>query len=119
MTNVLLVDDDANLRFLTARILNQLGCKVHAFSNPIEALEVLKELNFFDVVFTDFSMPLMNGLEFAEKVKALYPDLPVVLASITNFADLEQDALSKGIEFLFLEKHDKETIKTALDKVLS
>ena len=40
-----------------------------------------EDANHFDVVFTDVVMPGMSGIELGQKIRSLYPDLPVVLTS--------------------------------------
>jgi DNA-binding NarL/FixJ family response regulator len=61
-----------------------------------EAIEKAKQLKP-DLVVLDLSMPVMNGLEAARKLKSLYPCLPLLM--FTNFASpqLTNEALSAGV----------------------
>ncbi len=59
---ILLVDDDAALRCLGARVLSEAGYEVRGAAHPAEALAVAAEQRV-DVLVTDFEMPQMNGAE--------------------------------------------------------
>lgn len=74
---ILIVDDYKDLREM---ILNQLESSydVSCAENGAEALKVLR-LKKFDLVVTDFNMPLMDGLELSKKVKEEWPELPLIM----------------------------------------
>lgn len=67
---LLIVDDDATSRLLLTTVLDHLGFETLAVDSPMEALERLKT-GRFAAVFTDVSMPGMNGMEFIAAVRAL------------------------------------------------
>jgi CheY-like chemotaxis protein len=79
-TTVFYVDDNANSRRLLANILRESGFKVITASDPLEALEVCKQISF-DLALLDHGMPKMTGPQLAEEIKFLTPDVPVVLIS--------------------------------------
>ena len=69
----LIVDDEPMNLMALEGILNAYGISsvVQAY-NGQQGLDVIKENQFnFDVVITDFHMPLMNGLDFAREVRTL------------------------------------------------
>ncbi len=80
---ILLVEDESDLRQITAAILGGLGYAVHEAANGKEALEVWKQHHAqIDLLFSDMVMPGgMTGLELAEKVREDKPGLKVVLSS--------------------------------------
>jgi CheY-like chemotaxis protein len=78
--NVLVVDDEPMVRDLLARLLAEDGHRVRATSDPHEALRVAVA-DFFDLVITDQSMPLMNGERLAAAVKASCPATRVLLVT--------------------------------------
>ncbi|MBF0572769.1 MAG: response regulator, partial [Desulfamplus sp.] len=58
-----------------------------AVKSSKNALEIIqKNPNGFDLVITDLTMPDIQGIELAEKIKAIRPDLPVIL--VTGFSDI-------------------------------
>lgn len=94
---VLLVDDDHQVRAVTAQLLDRLGYRVVEAASGQVALDVLSEE--VDVLLTDYAMPGMNGAQLAQVARGVYPRLPVVF--ITGYADL--DGLS-GHEPLVVQK---------------
>ncbi len=78
--NALVVDDnEVNLNILEKQ-LKAFQIKSQLFSSPHQALESL-EKESFDFIITDYHMPLMDGLEFAQKCKAQLPDTPILMLS--------------------------------------
>jgi signal transduction histidine kinase len=83
---VLLVDDDPLVLLGTASMLEDLGHAVVGTSSGWQALEYLRSVSEVDLVITDYAMPGMTGLQLAAKVKALRPDLPMIMA--TGYGEL-------------------------------
>jgi PAS domain S-box-containing protein len=95
---VLYVDDDEALVWLTTRLLKRAGYQVSGFLKPMQALEKMRsDPGGFDLVVTDFNMPVMNGLEFAREVLALRPDVPFAIASGYVSDDLRAKAAALGV----------------------
>jgi CheY-like chemotaxis protein len=78
---VLVVDDDAALRRLLARMLERMGWTVTTVASGAEALEMLRNANDFHVLLTDVSMPNMSGVELARLVRQENPRMAVLLMS--------------------------------------
>ncbi len=76
-TKILVVDDAENLLDLLIDTLNAIGYEPVGVTNGIEALEKLKSEQF-DLVVSDIKMPQLDGLGLLEKVRTLYPELPVL-----------------------------------------
>ena len=104
---VVIADDSRTARFLIRQYLEMAGFYQAEFleaENGREALQVLKE-NQADILFTDYKMPEMDGLDLLRRVKAspLLHDLPVVV--ITSFANQAKiDELSENGAFAVLQK---------------
>jgi signal transduction histidine kinase/ActR/RegA family two-component response regulator len=82
---ILLVDDDAGVRDVTASILRELGYVVLEVGSGGAALDLLDGQTNVDLVLLDFAMPGMNGIEVARQVHAKFPALPTLF--ITGYAD--------------------------------
>jgi DNA-binding NtrC family response regulator len=77
---VLVVDDDEGVGSLTSMLLEHAGYNVLRVYDAIDALVELKRRHF-DVVVSDYSMPILNGLELLERIHAHAPETPVILMS--------------------------------------
>ncbi len=82
---VLLIDDDEDVRQVTAMIIEGLGCRVVTAENGTAGLALLETNPDVGLAVIDFAMPGMNGVETAEQVMMRRPELPVVI--ITGYAD--------------------------------
>jgi PAS domain S-box-containing protein len=77
---VLLVEDNSQVRAFAKDLLEDLGCEVISAACGDEALACLTDTKV-DVVLSDIVMPGMSGIELGARIKHIYPDLPVVLAT--------------------------------------
>jgi PAS domain S-box-containing protein len=75
-----LVDDDELVRRALARVLTRCGLDVVELAGPIDALSALERAPP-DVAIIDFAMPEMRGDELLRRMRAIAPDLPVVVLS--------------------------------------
>jgi PAS domain S-box-containing protein len=83
---ILLVDDDTDVREVTAAILAERGYEVIEAGSGGSALEVLdREGAGVDLMLMDYAMPGMNGSEVARQAHSKRPSLPVLF--ITGYAD--------------------------------
>jgi two-component system, cell cycle sensor histidine kinase and response regulator CckA len=83
---ILLVDDEDQVVQVTGEILQSLGYTVVGKTSPREAIAVFaKNPRQFDMLITDLTMAELTGLELSEQVKALRPDIPIIL--ITGYSD--------------------------------
>ncbi|HTQ04609.1 MAG TPA: PAS domain S-box protein [Polyangiaceae bacterium] len=83
--SVLFIDDEAVLCRAVAGLLERLGYRVTARSDPTEALELFRRSpRAFDVVLTDLTMPGLTGVDVAREVLKLAPRKPVLVMSGFN-----------------------------------
>jgi signal transduction histidine kinase len=83
---ILLVDDNASLRALTAMQLSEEGYNVVSAAGGAEALALIeRDAKRFDVIVTDFAMPLISGLEVIRLARNMRAGWPAVI--ITGHAD--------------------------------
>ena len=83
--NIVIVDDSSVVRAMILKTLNMAGMpigEVYQAANGREGLEVI-ENNWVDLVFADINMPVMNGEEMIEHIRANpdYRDLPIIVVS--------------------------------------
>lgn len=66
---ILITDDNEDLRFLMTLMLEGEGNLIYTAANGKEALNILESIHLtFDVLVTDFNMPLMNGDELIQEI---------------------------------------------------
>lgn len=118
--HIMVVDDEEYIVALEKSILEDVGYQVSVFTDGIQALDAFQEQpEGFDLVITDMTMPKMTGLELAERLNEIRPDLPVILCtghSRINMNELQQcpainSYLAKPINLRQLT----ESIRDALD----
>jgi CheY-like chemotaxis protein len=79
---VLLVEDEASLRDISAELLGELGYTVLTAAGPDEALEQCRQhAGPLDLLLTDVVMPSMNGKELADRIKEIKPGVRVLFMS--------------------------------------
>jgi two-component system, cell cycle sensor histidine kinase and response regulator CckA len=101
---ILLVEDDANLRSLVARVLTGRGYKVHMAGTGVAGLAIASDpLIRLDAVITDVVMPGMNGRELVEKLLAANPGLGCLFMSGYTDDEILRRGVSRG-EAAFLQK---------------
>jgi PAS domain S-box-containing protein len=83
--NILLVEDELELRNVNAEFLNSLGYTVTCAGSGQEALSLAAEAGEIDLVITDVVMPRMSGPEFAEQLQQIRPN--VKLLYVSGYAD--------------------------------
>jgi PAS domain S-box-containing protein len=83
---VLVVDDDATVREVTAGFLSDLGHETVEAADGDAALRVLEDDPSVRLMVADFAMPRMTGAELSERARAMRPDLPILL--VTGYAEL-------------------------------
>lgn len=80
---ILIADDDRSIRTVLSAALTRAGCKVHATAS-LTMLRKWVEEGMGDVVITDVMMPDGNGLQELPHLRALRPDLPIIVISAQN-----------------------------------
>ena len=99
---ILLVDDHEAVRETTAGLLADLGHQVESASDGPSMLARLEASpGDYDLIVTDYAMPLMSGRELLDRTKKLRPGLPGII--ISGYADSES-ILRKSDETVVLTK---------------
>lgn len=99
---VLVVDDEEGIRETLSGIFEDEGCSIVTANSGEEALDLLKEQNP-DLILLDIWLPGIDGIQTLEEIKALRPDLPVIMISGHGNIELAVKATRLGA-YDFLEK---------------
>jgi len=90
---ILAVDDDGLVLMNTVILLEDLGHKVFEALSGEEALAIFEREPGIDLLITDQAMPNMTGIQLVERVLAIRPDTPIILA--TGYGELPGDAAAR------------------------
>jgi two-component system, cell cycle sensor histidine kinase and response regulator CckA len=78
---ILVVDDEPAIRALTAQILEQIGFRILLAADAAAALALVNRQGLPDLVLADLKLAGIDGAELARRLRAEWPDLPVLLMS--------------------------------------
>ncbi|HQU14570.1 MAG: nitrogen regulation protein NR(I) [Chromatiales bacterium 21-64-14] len=97
-----IIDDDRSIRWVLERALRQADMSVKTFESADGVLDALSR-DVPDAIITDIRMPGTDGLQLLERIRAHYPDLPVIV--ITAHSDLDSAVSAfQGGAFEYLPK---------------
>ncbi len=116
---VIFIDDDDDIRRAAAQMLELGGFAAHVFPSAEQALSEITG-SFPGVVATDILMPDMNGLQLFERVRAIDPELPVILITGHGDIDLAVAAMKYGAyDFItkpFIAERLTEALRRGIEK---
>ena len=121
----LLAEDNELNREIAETFLEDFGIKAESVVNGQEAVELLKKRGdgYFDVVFMDIQMPVMNGYQATQAIRELhtpYTDqLPIIAMTANAFAEDVQEAFRAGMNEHVTKPVDVRKLALVLDKYLS
>ncbi len=117
---VLLVDDSPFFRNMLIPLLTVAGYKVHAVESPLEAFDLLKKGEIFDVIVSDIEMPEMTGFEFAKTLRESSEDWSgTPMIALSSHATEEDYERGRSVGFNdYVAKFDKDDILDAVEKQL-
>jgi CheY-like chemotaxis protein/two-component sensor histidine kinase len=117
---IMLVDDEEALVRLGEEVIASLGYEPVGFTSSSEALAAFRESpQRFDAVLSDEAMPDMPGTELARQLRALRPELPIVLMSGYVTPQFSARARELGIQEVLSKPLVTGDIARSLAKVLS
>ncbi len=114
---VLLVDDDDELRRAIGRVLRREGFNVELCADGPAATEALDRKRF-DAVLSDVSMAGMNGVDLLRHIRVSDVDLPVVLLSGGADAATAIRAIEYGVYRYLLKPVDADKLVATIDKAI-
>ena len=87
---IAIIDDEVDLVNLFQEALEKNGFKVCAFTDPIQAFNILeKKIQEYGLILSDFRMPNLNGHELCTKLRQLNPELEVILMSAYDIIECD------------------------------
>jgi CheY-like chemotaxis protein len=116
--SLIFVEDDDNARNMYENIFRRFFDTVHTFSNGKEAYEFYQNNSFsIDLIITDITMPIMSGIELAEKIKDLHDDQKIIVLSAHDDKDKIFSLINLGVDGFIVKPPSIEDLQNTLFKV--
>ncbi len=116
--NILIVDDDEHFRtFFSAVLQDEFNHRIVAVSSGPDALEILRNGKaFFDLMFLDYFMPQMTGLEVMKNLNAERIGIPIVMLTGAGNESIAVEAMKLGAyDYLRKEEIDIPHLGTVIE----
>ncbi|MBQ8197340.1 MAG: response regulator transcription factor [Clostridia bacterium] len=97
MFNVLIVDDDKNIRFALKELLDANGYNVFTAIDGEDAFEKIVN-EHVDIVIVDIMMPKLDGYEFTKELRKINAELPVLMISAKQLPEDRKQGFIAGID---------------------
>ena len=118
MENILIVDDEKHYPMIIGEVLAEEGYRAFTASSGMEALDILNT-QFIDLVLSDVKMPGMTGIDLLENIKAIKPNLPVIIMTAFGSVEKAVEAMHKGAYTFILKPFENEALIAHIAKALS
>lgn len=115
--SILWADDEIDLLKPHILFLQQRGYDITPVNNAAEAVE-LNEARNFDVIFLDEHMPGLSGLEALGQIKALKPNVPVVMITKNEEEQIMEEAIGAKIDDYLIKPLNPSQILLSVKKIL-
>ncbi|NIM10791.1 MAG: response regulator [Candidatus Aminicenantes bacterium] len=117
--DILLVDDEEMIVNMYKEWLERVGYSVTAETSSLKTLEIFRErAESFDIVIADYTMPGLSGLQLAEEILAIRPDIPFILYT-GNISDVSANTLKQsGIKKLLIKPVNITTLNRSIQELL-
>jgi FixJ family two-component response regulator len=99
---VFLLDDDPSVLKATSRLLDSVGWKVEAFTDPMAFLQHAAT-HRPELAVIDILMPVMNGLEVQTRLRRVSPSTRVIVLTARDDASVRRTAMNAGASAFFIK----------------
>ncbi|MGC9321800.1 MAG: response regulator [Kosmotogaceae bacterium] len=117
MALVYVVDDELNVRRIVKKAMENEDNEVHTFVTAEEALEEIEKRKP-DLLFTDLSLPSMNGIQFLNELKNRAYSIPVIVVSSDTSPASMRSAFKAGIVDFLTKPFTPQEIRDAFELAL-
>ena len=117
MFKILLVEDDKELNQTVCMFLNKNGYQAVGALNANEAYDEMYE-NVFDLIISDIMMPGIDGYEFAESVRELNQEIPILFMTARDDFESKRKGFRAGIDDYMVKPVDLEELLLRIEALL-
>ena len=112
---VLVADDEDNLRRVLKAQLQRDGYEVHSVADGEAVLQAMEE-HHIDVLITDLRMPKLDGMQVLKSVSERFPNVPVIMITAHGTVDTAVEALKLGAFDYVTKPFDQAEFRTVVGK---
>ncbi|MFY9813247.1 MAG: response regulator, partial [Dehalococcoidales bacterium] len=114
---ILIVDDEAMIRRLLTLKLSKQGYQCEEAGSAVEALDKM-ETYHADLIMLDMKMQGMSGMDLLPKLKAIYPDTAVIMATAVAEANLAIQCMRLGADDYITKPFNLDEVSLNVEKTL-
>jgi PAS domain S-box-containing protein len=115
---ILIVDDVPESIYLLREILKRTKLEIITASTGTEALFQFNENSGIDLILMDLQLPEMSGLEAASKIKAINPDIPIIIQTAFGRDGYEQKSKEAGCDDIIYKPINSEVLINKMARFL-
>ena len=117
---VLLIDDEEMVINISEMMLKNLGYKVLKAHSGSEGVQLFEEnQSKIDLIISDLEMPMMNGEQVMDKLRAIDPQIKVMLSSGALTDRDEQYVMNKGFNGFLKKPYNLDTLCEKMAEILN
>lgn len=115
---ILIVDDDPVARDVLSEILARVGG--YGTDIAIDGFEGIEKVrnNNYDIIFTDLTMPRLNGMDLLRETRKIAPSIPVIVVTAFSSIDNAVNAMKEGARDFITKPFKINTVTSLTDKIL-
>lgn len=117
MANILVVDDEDDIRYVLTLLLKQEGYGVLEAADGKTALEILKT-SAVDMVLLDIILPDVSGIQVLKEIKRQYEKMPVLMISGYGDINLAVESLKEGALDYVAKPFDNEKLLDTIARIM-
>jgi two-component system chemotaxis response regulator CheY len=117
----LVVEDDADVALIVEAALRAIGVErvVHAENGKLALDEIIQNQGDYDLVVSDWEMPVMSGIEFLKKVRAQDPSLPFLMLTARLKMDSIVSAKDADVTAYIVKPFSPEGLRQKLETIVA
>lgn len=116
---ILVVDDDPFMRDVICSILQATGYSIETAENGVEAFDKFSGKSGFDLIVSDLTMPVMDGMKLLEKIRAVDTEIPFIVLTGNSEISIALSAIKNGAnDYLLKDENLQDTIILSVGRVL-
>jgi len=116
---VLVVDDSGVMRKIISRALGELGINdVQEAADGQLAVDALGAGDGFDLIITDWNMPVMNGLELVQSIRASGMTTPIIMVTTKSEKESVLQAIQAGVNDYVIKPFERDMLRLKIERLV-